>query len=121
MSKGSSSPALALHVFCSGLAGLGAASCLGRLRRLSPRSGPLPLIDLNLLSVKTFRASVLGGSLFRIGIGAIPFLLPLMLQTSFGLNSFQSGSITFIASAGAMAMKATAAPILRRFGFRRVL
>ncbi len=80
-----------------------------------------PLLDLRLLKIKTFRASVTGGSLFRIGIGSIPFLLPLMLQTGFGLNAFQSGSITFIASAGAMAMKMTAAPVLCRFGFRRVL
>ena len=80
-----------------------------------------PLIDLKLLSFKTFRASVMGGSLFRIGIGSIPFLLPLMLQAGFGMSAFQSGSVTFIASVGAMAMKATAAPILRIFGFRRVL
>jgi len=85
------------------------------------RRTPSPLIDLGLLSIKTFQASVLGGSLFRIGIGSIPFLLPLMLQTGFGLTAFQSGSITFIASVGSLAMKTTAAPILRLFGFRRVL
>ncbi|MGI8567925.1 MAG: MFS transporter [Methylocella sp.] len=88
---------------------------------LHARGAAFPLLDLKLLSIKTFRASVVGGSLFRIGIGSIPFLLPLMLQTGFDLNAFQSGSITFIASAGAMAMKGTAAPILRRFGFRPVL
>ncbi len=88
---------------------------------LHARGAAFPLLDLKLLSIKTFRASVVGGSLFRIGIGSIPFLLPLMLQTGFGLNAFHSGSITFIASVGAMAMKGTAAPILRRFGFRRVL
>ncbi len=80
-----------------------------------------PILDLNLLKVPTFRAAVLGGSLFRVGIGATPLLLPLMLQVGFGLNAFQSGSITFITSLGAMAMKATAAPILRLFGFRHVL
>jgi EmrB/QacA subfamily drug resistance transporter len=80
-----------------------------------------PLLDLKLFSIKTFRASVIGGSLFRIGIGSVPFLLPLMLQTGFGLTAFHSGSITFIAAAGAMAMKATAPRILRIFGFRRVL
>jgi EmrB/QacA subfamily drug resistance transporter len=85
------------------------------------RRTDFPLIDLTLLRIKTFRASVAGGSLFRIGIGSIPFLLPLMLQAGFGMNAFQSGSVTFIASVGAMAMKATAAPILRLFGFRRVL
>ncbi|HTV32537.1 MAG TPA: DHA2 family efflux MFS transporter permease subunit [Methylocella sp.] len=85
------------------------------------RRATAPLIDLRLLSIQTFRASVLGGSLFRIGIGSIPFLLPLMLQTGFGLSAFQSGSITFIASVGSMAMKATAAPLLRLLGFRFVL
>jgi len=85
------------------------------------RRAAFPLLDLSLLSVQTFRASVAGGSLFRIGIGSIPFLLPLMLQMSFGMNPFQSGSITFVASAGAMLMKTTASPILRLFGFRRVL
>jgi Major Facilitator Superfamily. len=88
---------------------------------LHARGAVFPLLDLKLLSIKTFRASVAGGSLFRIGIGSIPFLLPLMLQTGFGLNAFQSGSITFIASVGAMAMKATAPRILRVFGFRQVL
>ena len=85
------------------------------------RRAAFPLLDLELLSIKTFRASVAGGALFRIGIGSIPFLLPLMLQAGFGMTAFQSGSVTFIASVGAMAMKATAAPILRIFGFRRVL
>jgi EmrB/QacA subfamily drug resistance transporter len=88
---------------------------------LHARGAVFPLLDLKLLSISTFRASVAGGSLFRIGIGSIPFLLPLMLQTGFGLNAFHSGSITFIASVGAMAMKATAPRILRLFGFRQVL
>ncbi len=80
-----------------------------------------PLIDLRLLTIPTFFTSVAGGFLFRVGIGAIPFLLPLMLQLSFGLSPFASGSITFVAAAGALIMKFTAGPILRRFGFRRVL
>jgi EmrB/QacA subfamily drug resistance transporter len=85
------------------------------------RRTPHPLVDLSLLRIPTFRISVTGGTLFRIGIGAIPFLLPLMLQVGFGLSPFASGSLTFAAAAGALAMKLTAAPILRRFGFRRVL
>jgi EmrB/QacA subfamily drug resistance transporter len=88
---------------------------------LHARHVTFPLLDLKLLSIKTFRASVIGGSLFRIGIGSMPFLLPLMLQAGFGFTAFHSGSITFIASVGAMAMKATALRILRFFGFRRVL
>lgn len=80
-----------------------------------------PILDLNLLKVATFRSGVMGGSLFRIGIGAIPFLLPLMLQIGFKLTPFQSGSLTFAAALGALTMKFTAARILKRFGFRSVL
>ena len=101
------------------MGGLGAIALA--IYAVHARRAAFPLIDLSLLSIATFRAGVMGGSLFRIGIGSIPFLLPLMLQTSFGMNPFQSGSVTFIASVGAMAMKTTAAPILRMFGFRRVL
>jgi EmrB/QacA subfamily drug resistance transporter len=80
-----------------------------------------PILDLELLSLRTYRTSVVGGFFFRAGVGAIPFLLPLMLQVGFGLTPFQSGSLTFASAAGALCMKFTAAPILRRLGFRRVL
>lgn len=80
-----------------------------------------PAIALELLRIPTFRAGVLGASFFRIGVGAIPFLLPLMLQLSFGLTPFQSGTLTFAAAAGALLMKVSAGPIIRTFGFRRVL
>jgi EmrB/QacA subfamily drug resistance transporter len=85
------------------------------------RREPDAILDLSLLSIPTFFSSAVGGFIFRIGIGAIPFLLPLMLQLGFGLSPFASGSLTFAAAAGAMAMKFSATAILRRFGFRRVL
>lgn len=85
------------------------------------RIHPAPLLRLDLFKVPTFRAGVLGGSLFRIGIGATPFLLPLMLQLCFGLNPLQSGLITFTSTAGAMVMKTLAPGIIHRFGFRPVL
>ncbi len=80
-----------------------------------------PIIDLGLLKVQTFRVSVTGGSLFRIGVGAVPLLLPLMLQLGFGMSPLRSGLTTFVAAVGAMAMKATAGPILDHLGFKRVL
>ncbi|MGO4386039.1 DHA2 family efflux MFS transporter permease subunit [Microvirga sp. 2YAF29] len=85
------------------------------------RRTPHPVLQLKLLKVPTFRISVLGGSLFRIGIGAIPFLLPLMLQVGFGLSPVASGSLTFIAAVGALFMKTMARRILERVGFRSVL
>lgn len=80
-----------------------------------------PALDLTLFRLPTFRASVSGGFIFRIGIGALPFLLPLLLQVGFGMTPFQSGLITFSSAIGAMTMKVAAATILRRFGFRAVL
>ena len=80
-----------------------------------------PILDLSLLQRPTYRASVVGGFLFRIGLGATPFLLPLLFQVGFGLTPFQSGLLTFLSTLGAMAMKPTAAPILRFAGFRNVL
>jgi EmrB/QacA subfamily drug resistance transporter len=68
------------------------------------------ILDLRLMRVQTFRVSTIAGSLSRITWGAVPFLLPMMMQLGFGMSA-----------AGAMLMKAFAAPILRRFGFRRVL
>ncbi len=82
---------------------------------------PAPLIDLTLFRLPTFRASVTGGFVFRLGIGALPFLLPLLLQLGFGMTPFGSGLITFTSAIGAMGMKAAAATILRRFGFRTIL
>ena len=80
-----------------------------------------PILDLKLFAIPTFFSSVVGGLLFRIGIGALPFLLPLMLQLGFGLTPFQSGSITFVAAVGAIVLKFIAPPLLKRVGFRNVL
>lgn len=85
------------------------------------RRAPAPILDLRLLRIATFRAGVLGGSLFRLGVGAVPFLLPLLFQLGFGMSAFQSGMITCAAAAGAMAMKFPAARLVRRYGFRRLL
>ncbi len=80
-----------------------------------------PILDLTLLGVATFRGSLLGGSLFRIGLGAVPFLLPLMLQLGYDMTPFESGMTTFVGAIGAITMKFAAQPILRRFGFRTIL
>ena len=82
---------------------------------------PHPALDLALFRIPTFFTSVVGGFVFRMGIGALPFLLPLMLQIGFGMTPFQSGLVTFASAVGAMTMKMAAARILRRFGFRTVM
>jgi len=80
-----------------------------------------PILDLGLLKLPTFRASIFGGFMFRLGVGALPFLLPLLLQIGFHLTPFQSGLITFTGALGSMFMKAAIASVLKRFGYRNVL
>jgi EmrB/QacA subfamily drug resistance transporter len=80
-----------------------------------------PVLDFSMLRLPTLRASIIGGFMFRLGIGALPFLLPLLMQTGFGLTPFQSGLVTFASAVGAMGMKTLAARIIRAFGFRNLM
>jgi EmrB/QacA subfamily drug resistance transporter len=80
-----------------------------------------PVLDFGLLRLPTMRAAVLGGFLFRLGIGSQPFLLPLLMQVGFGLSPFNSGLVTFGTAVGAMGMKTLAARIIRTFGFRNLM
>ncbi|KFB10829.1 DHA2 family efflux MFS transporter permease subunit [Nitratireductor basaltis] len=80
-----------------------------------------PVLDLTLFRDHAFRSAIFGGFIFRVGVGATPFLLPLMFQLVFGLNPFQSGMLTFASAIGALAMKFGASRILRVGGFRQVL
>ncbi len=85
------------------------------------RRAARPALDLSLLRVPTFRQGALAGSLFRIGAGATPFLVPLLLQVGFGKSASEAGLVSFATALGAFAMKPLARPVLRRFGFRRAL
>lgn len=85
------------------------------------RRHPAPLIDLSLFAKPAFRASVTSGAIFRIAAGAIPFLMPLMLQLGFGLSPFQSGMITFVGAIGAITTKFIARRVFAAAGFRTVL
>lgn len=85
------------------------------------RVHPKPLLDPKLFRNRTFALSLMGGNLFRIGAGAVPFLLPLMLQLGFGMTPFESGMITCISAAGAITMKFIIQRVLRFGGFRRIL
>jgi EmrB/QacA subfamily drug resistance transporter len=101
------------------LLGVGAVAAVAYV--VHARRTPAPILDLDLLKLPTFRASIVGGFLFRLGVGALPFLLPLLLQIGFHLSPFQSGLITFTSALGSMFMKAAVASVLKRFGYRNVL
>ena len=80
-----------------------------------------PLLRLTLLKVRTFRISVLGGFVTRLGVGGLPFLLPLLYQLGMGLPAWQSGLLMMPSALGAMGMKMFAPKLLNRFGYRQVL
>jgi len=103
----------------AGLFAAGAAS-LG-LYGWHARRTPHAVIHLDIFRKKTFGASVIGGGFMRVAMGANPFLLAMLLQVAFGMSAFAAGLMTFISAVGALVMKTTAPPILRRFGFRSVL
>nr|WP_233280644.1 MFS transporter [Devosia rhizoryzae] len=77
-----------------------------------------PLLDLRLLAVRNFRITMVAGTFFRLGQGAVPFLFPLMLQLAFGLTPFQSGMVTFAGAVGALAAKFVANWIFAHWGFK---
>ena len=80
-----------------------------------------PALDLGLFAIRSFRVSTLAGGLSRIGVNAVPFMLPLLFQIGFGLSPVVSGSLTFVSSMGTWVVRPVSAGLLRRFGFRGLL
>jgi len=105
---------VSLGAFAAGLASLWAYVRHARVH-------PEPLLDLRLFAIPAFDAGVVGGAIFRFGVGASSFLVPLMLQLGFGLDALTSGLITFTGALGALIMKFFAPSILAAASFRRVL
>lgn len=85
------------------------------------RVHPAPILDFKIFRNVTFRAATVSGTIFRIATGAIPFLMPLMLQIGFGLNPFQSGMITFAGAIGAITTKFIARRVFALTGFKTLL
>jgi hypothetical protein len=79
-----------------------------------------PLLDLTTLRVATYSVTVLWGSATRIGIEAVPYLIPLLLQIGFGFSPFHAGLVMLATASGNIGMKLATTAILRRFGFRTV-
>ncbi len=100
---------------------LGTGLIAGTLYVLHARDAENPILDLRLMRLPSFAVSVWAGAFTRITGGALPFLLPMMMQLGFGVSAAQSGAITFSSAAGAMLMKAAGVRILRRWGFRNTL
>jgi EmrB/QacA subfamily drug resistance transporter len=105
----------------AGVALVGLSAVTGAAAIATTRRAQVPLIDLESLKLRTFAVTIFGGSIFRIAISVSPFLLPLMFQIGFGMDAFHSGLYVLALFAGNLGMKSLTTPVLRRFGFRRVL
>jgi EmrB/QacA subfamily drug resistance transporter len=80
-----------------------------------------PLLRLAMFRLRTLRASVMGSFVARLGVGGVPFLLPMLYQVGLGYTPVQSGLLIMPQSVAAMGLKMTMPMILTRFGYRRVL
>ena len=80
-----------------------------------------PLLRLGLFRIRTFRAAVIGGFITRLGVGGMPFLLPLLYQVGLGYTPVQSGFLIMPQALAAMSLKMSMPLVLTRFGYRRVL
>ncbi len=107
-------PAIGIAATAAGLVALG-------LYVRHARIHPSPILNLKTFHDRSFRAATTSGTLFRISTGAIPFLMPLMLQLGFGLNPFQSGMITFAGALGALTVKFVARRVFAFTGFKTTL
>jgi hypothetical protein len=102
--------------------GAGALAALAGLAfLLHSRRTANPVLDLSLLGLPTFRASLVGGLFVRIAVGGMPFLLPLLLQIGCGWSPLQAGSMMVSAAVGSLLLRPVAPFLIRRFGFRGVL
>src|SRR3984893_9219339 len=88
---------------------------------LHTKRTPHPLLRLGLLAIQTFRVAVSGNLFTRLGIGGIPFLLPLLYQVGLGFSPIESGLLIMPQAFAAMSLKLTMPLILRKFGYRTVL
>jgi EmrB/QacA subfamily drug resistance transporter len=87
-----------------------------RLRRAAH-----PLLDLSALRIATFRVGNVGGGLYRLLIGAAPFLFVLLFQSGFGWTASQAGLLVMAVFIGNVVIKPATSPLIRRFGFRTVI
>ncbi|NWC92470.1 MULTISPECIES: MFS transporter [unclassified Pseudomonas] len=99
----------------------GAGLMLGGFAWRHMRRQAQPLLALAVVSVRTFSVCLCGGSIFRVAISTLPFLLPLMFQLAFGLSAFDAGLLVLAVFAGNLAMKPFTTSVMQRWGFRPVL
>lgn len=85
------------------------------------KNGQIPLFSLDLFLLRTFRVGLVGNLLTRLGMSAVPFLLPLLLQVVLGYSPSQAGWMLAPIALGALTTKPLVTVVVKRFGYRKVL
>ncbi len=78
-----------------------------------------PIVDLRLLRRDTLLVSLLASWLQRMPMGAMPFLLPLLLQAAMGLSPLRASQVMVAMAGGGLVSRFVAPPLISRLGFRR--
>ncbi|WP_413601413.1 MFS transporter [Curtobacterium sp. Curtsp57] len=98
---------------------VGAACCWLAIRHF--RRAQHPIMGLDAFRLETFRVSHAGGSLFRLAVSAVPFVLPLLFQDAWGWTAVEAGSAVLFVFVGNLGIKPATTPFLRWFGYRPVI
>lgn len=80
-----------------------------------------PLIDLSLFKIRTLKIGIIGNLITRLGIGGMPFLIPLLLQVGYGYSATVAGLIMIPSAASNIIAKSFVVPIVNKFGYRNTL
>jgi EmrB/QacA subfamily drug resistance transporter len=80
-----------------------------------------PLLRMALFQIRTFRTACVGSFFTRLGLGGVPFLLPLLYQVGLGYTPVQSGLLIMPQAIAAMSTKIFTTRVLTRLGYRGLL
>lgn len=80
-----------------------------------------PLFGPSLFRIRSFAVGIFGNLFARLGSGALPFLVPLLLQVALGYSPSKAGMSMIPLAVAAMISKSLARPLIERLGYRIVL
>lgn len=80
-----------------------------------------PLIDLNLFKIRTLKIGIIGNLITRLGIGGMPFLIPLLLQVGYGYTATVAGLMMIPSALSNLMAKSMVVPMVKKFGYRNML
>jgi hypothetical protein len=82
---------------------------------------PAPLFPPRLFGIQSYRVGLLGNLFARIGSGAMPYMIPLLMQLGIGYSPAQAGMLMLPMAIAGMLVKRVVTFIIVRLGYRRVL